>query len=40
MKNKLFMFLCGMLVRFIFACSDDEQGQLENIKSLDPLLYS
>ena len=27
MKNKLFVFLCGMLVCFISACSDDEQEQ-------------
>ena len=27
MKNKLFMFLCGMLVCFISACSDDEREQ-------------
>ena len=27
MKSKLFMFLCGMLVCFIFACSDEEQEQ-------------
>lgn len=27
MKNKLFMFLCGMLVCFVSACSDDEQEQ-------------
>lgn len=27
MKNKLFMLLCGLLVCFISACSDDEQEQ-------------